>query len=66
MVWNDFKALVDDEEDHDKQENLDHVHVLEEKENYYYSLDTLIRSVWVGQVLVMNDPEALADDEKGP
>ncbi len=32
LVRNDLEALADDEEDQDEQENLDHVHLLEEKE----------------------------------
>jgi hypothetical protein len=32
LVRNDLEALVDDEEDHDEQENLSHVHLCEEKE----------------------------------
>ncbi len=31
-VRNDLEALADDEEDHDEQENLYQVHLLEEKE----------------------------------
>ncbi len=32
LVRNDLEALADDEEDHNEQENLDHVHLLREKE----------------------------------
>jgi hypothetical protein len=32
LIRNDLEALADDEEDQDEQENLDHVHLLEEKE----------------------------------
>jgi predicted P-loop ATPase/GTPase len=32
LVGNDLEALADDEEDHDEQETLDNVHLLEEKE----------------------------------
>jgi hypothetical protein len=61
---NDLEALVDDEEDHKEQKNLDHVHFLEEKEKLFRSFVTLTSSVWVGLVLVRNDLEALVDDEE--
>ncbi len=32
LVRKDLEALTDVEEDHNEQENLDHVHLLEEKE----------------------------------
>jgi hypothetical protein len=32
LVRKDLEALADDEEDHDEQETLDNVHLLEEKE----------------------------------
>ncbi len=54
--------LWHDEEEHDEQENLDHVHLLEEKRNYYRSCEKLTRSD--GLVLVRNDLEALAHVEE--
>ncbi len=64
LVRNDLEALVDNEEDHEEQKNLDHVHFLEEKEKLFRSFVTLTSSVWVGLVVVMKDLEALADDEE--
>jgi hypothetical protein len=65
LVRNDLEALADDEEDHNEQKNLDHVHLRKEKEKKLLPslryIDTLCS---VGMVLARNDLEALADDEK--
>jgi hypothetical protein len=63
LVRKDLEALADDEEDHDEQETLDNVHLLEEKEKLLPFLVTLTPSIWDGLVLVRKDIENLADDE---
>ncbi len=64
LVRNDLEALADDEDDHNEQENLDHLHLKKTRRNYYHSFDTLRCSVWVGLVMVKNDLEAQEDDDE--